>query len=294
MYSERTRPSRAACRPVSSTPRGAYGFKITGDSVDSALYNPVDEDRPTIQIIRRDLTRENYGIVSGSEKVEIPLIGGGAAIIERATGLGILEVPNDLTADELAHPYLAPIASVFADWLKYTVLHAGIVHIANKAWGVVGAREAGKSTLMAGLAIKGLPIGADDLMVIDGEEVFSGPRTLDLRPGAAEYLKEGRGLGVVGMRERWRLDLDDAAPSLPLGGFIFPSWGDEISVAPCPLTVRLDTFVNGRSVQVDPMDPREAMRLARYPAYDFVRPQDWDLFDDGTAALVGAIEATVS
>ncbi len=276
---------------MSSTARGAYGFRVTGDSVDSALYNPISEHRPAIQIVRRDLTREHYEPVAGDDLVEIPLIGGGAAIMERTTGFGILEVPDELTADELAHPYLAPIASVFADWLNHTVLHAGIVHIAGKAWGVVGAREAGKSTLMAGLAIKGLPIGADDLMVIDGIEVYSGPRTLDLRPGAAEYLKEGRGLGVVGMRERWRLDLADAAPSLPLGGFLFPSWGETISITECPLDVRLDTFVNGRSVQVNPMNPHEAMRLARYPAYNFVRPQDWNVFDDGTDALVGAIEA---
>jgi len=279
---------------MSSTARGAYGFRIIGDSVDSALYNPVPQDRPTIRIIRRDLTRDHYEMVNEDGLIEIPLIGGGAAIMERDTGVGILEVPNDLTADELAHPYLAPIASVFADWLDHTVLHAGIVHIAGEAWGVVGAREAGKSTLMAGLAIKGLPIGADDLMVIDDAAVFSGPRTLDLRPGAAEYLKEGRGLGVVGMRERWRLDLPDAEPSLPLGGFIFPSWGDTISVTECPLTDRLDTFVNGRSVQVDPMDPHEAMRLARYPAYNFVRPQDWDLFDEGTDALVEMIEAAAT
>ena len=270
--------------------RGAYGFKITGDSVDSKLYNPVEDDRPTITIEQRSLSRKTYKDLNEDGRIEIPLIGGGAAMMERGSDIGVLELPNRLTPDELAHPYLAPIASVFADWSGYTVLHAGIVHIAGLAWGVVGAREAGKSTLMAGLALAGLPIGADDLMVIDGTNVFSGPRTLDLREGAARYLKEGRGLGVVGMRERWRLDLEDAEPSVPLGGFIFPSWGDDIAITPCPLDERLDTFVNGRSVQIDPMDPREAMRLARYPALNFVRPMDWSFFDRGTSALVAKAE----
>lgn len=268
--------------------RGAYGFKITGDSVDSKLYNPVEDDRPTITIKQRSLSRETYKNVTEDGHIEIPLIGGGAAIMERGNGTGILELPNRLTPDELAHPYLAPVASVFADWLGHTVLHAGIVHIEGKAWGVVGEREAGKSTLMAGLALAGLPIGADDLMVINGSTVFSGPRTLDLREGAANYLKEGRGLGVIGMRERWRLDLEDAEPSLPLGGFIFPSWGDDITITSCPLAKRLDTFVNGRSVQIDPMDPQAAMRLARYPALNFVRPKDWSLFDRGTSELVAS------
>lgn len=275
---------------MAASARGAYGFKITGDSVDSNLYNPVEDDRPTLKIVQRSLSRETYKDLNEDGRIEIPLIGGGAAMMERGSDVGILELPHRLTPDELAHPYLAPIASVFADWLGYTVLHAGIVHIAGAAWGVVGAREAGKSTLMAGLALAGLPIGADDLMVIDGTTVFSGPRTLDLREGAALYLKEGRGLGVVGMRERWRLDLKDAKPSVPLGGFIFPSWGDDIAITLCPLDERLGTFVNGRSVQIDPMDPREAMRLARYPALNFVRPMDWSIFDRGTSALVAKAE----
>ena len=108
------------------------------------------------------------------------------------------------TPDELVHPYLGAAASVFSRWAGREVFHAGAFICGGLAWAVVGGREAGKSSLLAALAARQLPVLADDLVITDGQDAFCGPRTIDLRrpiPGSSEPVTPARGAS------RWRVSL---------------------------------------------------------------------------------------
>ena len=60
--------------------------------------------------------------------------------------------------------------------------------VGGRALGVVGTREAGKSSTLAWLAVAGTEVLCDDLLVIDGQSTFKGPRTIDsarMRPNVS-------------------------------------------------------------------------------------------------------------
>ena len=52
----------------------------------------------------------------------------------------------------LVHPVLATVGAVFAWWRGDVVFHGGAVVIGDGAWGLLGERGTGKSSLLAGLA----------------------------------------------------------------------------------------------------------------------------------------------
>ena len=99
----------------------------------------------------------------------------------------------------------------------------------DRALGVVGTREAGKSSTLAWLALAGTEVLCDDLLVIDGRSTFTGPRSIDLREDAAERLGAGEAIGVTGARERGRLRLAPAGDRRVLAGFVFLARGDGVT-----------------------------------------------------------------
>ena len=102
-------------------------------------------------------------------------------------------MPAPLSADELVHPFLAPAAALFAHWHGREGLHGGALALGGTAWGVIGDRLGGKSSLLAALAVSGTDVVCDDVLVLDGREVYPGPRTVDLREDAAAALERRRG-----------------------------------------------------------------------------------------------------
>ena len=129
----------------------------------------------------------------------------------------------------LVHPYLAPAAAVIARWLGREPFHAGAFALDGGAWGVLGEREAGKSSLLAWLSLQGRSVVCDDMLVVAGDTVFAGPRSVDLRRETAVRLGAGEELGMIGARERWRVGLPPIEPEVPLAGWVFLEWGDEVS-----------------------------------------------------------------
>src|SRR5581483_4714078 len=93
----------------------------------------------------------------------------------------------------LLHPYLGAAASVAAAWHGRESLHAGAFVHRGRAWGVLGERTAGKSSLLAVLHELGRPIVADDILVLDGLAALAAPRSVDLRREAAEARGSGGG-----------------------------------------------------------------------------------------------------
>src|SRR5262249_6109268 len=137
---------------------------------------------------------------------------------------------TSLADGDLVHPYLAPAAAVAARWAGRESFHAGAVVVDGGAWGVLGDKETGKSSTLAWLALQGHEILMDDLLVLDGDDALAGPRCIDLREEPAARLGAGEPLGFVGLRERWRLTLDQVPARVPLHGWVTLAWGDRVEV----------------------------------------------------------------
>ena len=270
--------------------RGAYGLRLVGDAPDSSLLVSVSPDAPEIRIERRAGTVEVDNVVS-TDSATVPLLGGGGLALQRLPATATITTPRPISDDELAHPYLAPIAAVHSHWLGRAAFHAGGIVVGDSVWGVIGEREAGKSTLLAAVHRIGGGIVADDLLVTEGETVFAGPRTLDLRQGAAEWLGQTRSLGVAGARERWRLDLDPVESPLRLAGWVVPSWGTRIEVIPNGGAAAAHHLAGARSVTGLRISPRAFMAAAARPTVEMVRPRDFSQLEAGAHQLLAALTA---
>lgn len=143
--------------------------------------------------------------------------------------------------------------------------------------------------MLAALDAAGVVVLADDLLVLEGDKAFSGPRTLDLRAQAASHFKSTRDLGVAGARERWRLDLGPAPPFAPLAGWIVPQWGDEMRVWREPGAAAAHHIAPARSVGGIAIAPHAFMMAAARPAVVFERPRDLDTLTPGVEALLNEL-----
>lgn len=215
----------------------------------------------------------------------ITLHDGRRLAVERARARATLHGPTP-NAEELAHPLLGAAASVIARWQRLEVFHAGSFAFQDQAVCVVGANQAGKSTLLSTIASRGHPIMADDLAFTDGHELYAGPRTLDLRTAhnAKAPLRPVRD-------ERLRMTLQPAPPRLPLGGWLLLEWAPDISLQPIAPSELLQALIDRRSLRNLPSDPQTFLALASLPAWRLRRPPDWTQLDTSTDRLLAAIGA---
>jgi hypothetical protein len=269
---------------------GAYGLRLIG--LDDPALVRAEADWPAVRIERA------VGLATGSDdavdahRARLVLRNGGEIVLERSPLSARFRVPFALGDAELLHPYLAPAAALIGWWLGRESFHGGGVVLDGSVVGVFGEREAGKSSLLAALALDER-IVSDDVLVVDPDgTAFSGPRTIDLRRGAAEHLGRGTPLGVVGTRERWRMSLDRPAPSAPLGAWVVLAWGDELEATPLRAEERLRHLASVRAVRLPPADPRLLLRLAALPAWELRRPRDLDDLRETAALLREAIRRT--
>ena len=224
----------------------------------------------------------------GPDRAELPLHGGWVTI-EREPSRVTFRLPAPPPPRELVHPYLAPAAAVAARWGGRETFHAGAVVVGGGAWAVLGDKESGKSTTLAHLALGGHDVVADDLLVVDGDQVLAGPRCIDLREGSASQLGVGEPLGVVGVRERWRMLLEPVPASLPLRGWITLAWDDEVAVDALRGPERLLALLPSRSVQLVPGAPEELVDFSSLPVLRLRRPRRWDALDDAAERLLAAL-----
>ena len=195
---------------------GAYGIRLRGLEAAEALLVPVDGDAPEYTVSSEVAGPRVFEERVGDDDARLRLRSGGEIAIDRLAGRLRFAVPHAVRPDELVHPYLAPAAAVIARWLGRESVHAGAVAVGGRALGVVGVREAGKSSTLAQLALSGITVLCDDLLVLDGRTVLAGPRSVDLREDAAQRLGSGEAIGVTGARERWRQRLGPAGPARPV------------------------------------------------------------------------------
>lgn len=220
---------------------------------------------------------------------------GGWVTVDRAARRATFVMDSPPSADALVHPHLAPVAMVEARWNHRESFHAGGFVAGEGVWGLLGVKGAGKSTLLASLAASGVPVMCDDVLVIDtGTAVamaMAGPRSIDLREGAAQQLRSGTALGVIGLRERWRLVLDPVAAELPLQGWVSLSWGETVTVEVKRGSERLRALLPHRGLRLLPTRPEKLIDLAGLPVLELSRPPDWDSHQQAIEILLDAVAA---
>jgi hypothetical protein len=205
--------------------------------------------------------------------------------VDRARQTSTFNLPRPVRDREVVHPYLASTASVTAHWQGMQSFHAGAFVIDDRVWAVLGDRGAGKSSLLAHLALEGVPILTDDVLVIREGVALAGPRCIDLRAEPASRFKVGEALGVVGRRERWRLQLDPVQPELPMAGWICLAWGGTSIDVVQPQDSLMALFAN-LSLRVDPSDPATLVDLLALPMVLARRRPDFsDLGKDAASLL---------
>ena len=211
----------------------------------------------------------------GDAEARLRLRSGGEIRIDRGAGTVLYRVPHAVRADELVHPYLAPAAAVIARWMGRESMHAGAFAEGGSALGVVGAREAGKSSTMAHLAQAGVDVLCDDMLIVDGARPLAGPRSIDLREDAARRLGAGEAIGLTGARERWRLRLEPVAEGSVLRGWAFLAWGERVEARPLGAAERLARLAGERGLRLPPLRPEALLELTSLPAWEVSRPREW-------------------
>ncbi|QTE29425.1 hypothetical protein [Pengzhenrongella sicca] len=195
-----------------------------------------------------------------------------------------------LELDMIAHPYLSPVAIAFSRWSGREVFHAGGFVSAGRAWIVLGPRTAGKSTLLAALAARGVDVLSDDVVVTDGAVVFQGPRCIDLReapPSSSRHPTHSLHLTRARQDTRLRMTLPDRADPVPVGGWLYLQWAPAVAATRIAARDLLARLAVGRIARFSPSDPATLLALAALPAWDLARPRDWSALDD-VVDLIGA------
>jgi hypothetical protein len=271
---------------------GAYGLRVEGISQRMrAFLGRAGPDWPPIRLHAGEPGTDEPDVIFTEDRARVPLPGGGEIVVQRSPLVGEVRPAVPLREEELLHPYLGYVAVIAARWLGRDCVHAGAFVVDGGAWAFVGARATGKSSMLGRLAADGYDVVCDDVVVIDEQCVFAGPRFVDLRAETAERLGRGEPIGMVGARERWRLRLDPIPPELPLRGWVFLEWGGEgriERVGPGESMMRIKQQL---SLFTTPREPAALLDLAALPAWRLRRPHSWQSMDDAVRRLVDALRS---
>lgn len=265
--------------------RGVYGLRLRGVEEADDLLGEAHGHWPEVTLAWRegDTGLEQEEVTD--TKAAIRLQTGGRIELDRERGRAVYHVPRPLSAQELVHPYLVPVAAVMAHWHGRESVHAGGFVAGGGVWGVVGERESGKSSTLARLALDGVGIVSDDLLALEGLTALPGPRAIDLREEPAARLGVGASIGLAGARERWRLRLRPVATDLELRGWIHLAWGDRVEAVPISGGERVARLFGQRAARLPSLAPEVLLDLASLPSWELRRPQRWDSLGDAADCL---------
>jgi hypothetical protein len=264
---------------------GAYGLELTGlPHADLLVPVPSSRTWPAVRVLRELSTVDERPDYADLERADMGLLDGERALLdrkERSAKFLLRSVEDD---GRVIHPLLTAAGVIFAWWQGREALHAGAFATPRGAWALLGAQGAGKSSMLARLALAGRPVLTDDLLIMDGGVALAGPRCLDLREnGLGPAGLEGMTEPVRGS-ERHRLRLGPVEPEVPLQGWILLSWGSGLELRPLSPTERLEQLSAQRNVQGIRADG--LLQLARLPAWELRRPLEWDSFEPAVHQLL--------
>jgi hypothetical protein len=258
------------------TEPGAYALRIGGLAGAEQWMQPLPAGAPTLNIeVCRSEPPSGSGrpLRVGAENVDVPLIAGARLEMRRGSDVARFFFASPPAHADLLHPYLGTAASITHAWAGREAIHGGAFLTPAGAVMMLGGREQGKSSTLAWLAAElGVEVLTDDLCVLDGESVLTGPRCIDLRePTARRYASRWESR-LVRSRERFRLTLPLAVQSAPLVGIVSLRWGHRlrrVSVSPGERLAEL-----GRQRAFGPLDadPAALLDLAALPMIAVERP----------------------
>jgi hypothetical protein len=225
----------------------------------------------------------------GPHMAEFPLRSGGRISIHDEPPTVDLCLHRPVAEECVMQPHLAAAAAALGIWSGFEALHGGAFVHSGRAWALLGDKGAGKSTTLGQLALAGCAVLADDLVIWRDGDVLVGPRCIDLRAEAAGVLGVGRPLGVVGTRERWRLDLPDAPAAVPLAGLIRLDWAEEATLRPLSVAERLTLVLASGALPIPVTPSVSAMELASSCVLSWSRPRDWDGSEDAIGVLLDCL-----
>lgn len=228
------------------------------------------------RIVRESGVTERADSAITRDCAQLAISPDGSLLIDRASRTSVFTMPYLPSDEEMVHPYIAGTAAIAARWHGWQSFHAGGFAVGGEVWGVVGDRGLGKSTLLAALAGLGAAVVSDDLLVVHEGRVLAGPRCIDLRQQSAAELGVGHHIGVVGNRERWRVQLGTVEPELPLAGWITLAWGSELMIERVTPAERFPRLLDNLTVLLDPPDPPSVLALASLPMWTLRRPRRLD------------------
>ena len=255
---------------------GAYGLAFARIAPGPCGFGPAPGDWPVVTLWTKGLASVPARSEVGTEQALIPFVETGAVLLDRPTRTATFFTANPPDEVVLVHPLSSVVAGPLSRWLGREVLHAGgFVAPDGRVWALLADRAGGKSTTLAALAFEEWLVMSDDLLVIDEQSVFRGPRCIDLRqPACAALGAEGRTDPVRG--DRRRLPLADVEAELPLAGFIFLEWGAQLELTRLGLVERMRLLASHRAGGSVSGQPEAALMLAELPAAEIRRPTGHD------------------
>ena len=167
---------------MGETGAAAYGFRIEGIDPTPTLAVRGAEHWPVLRAlvaVGPPPAVETQCVGERGACVRVP---GAMLALDRERETFTVRCESEPEQAALVHPYLWPAAAVYARWRGAETLHAGAIRLPGQlgAWVVMAAGGGGKSSLLAGLAMAGCEVVADDLVVVDGADCYAGPRCIDL------------------------------------------------------------------------------------------------------------------
>lgn len=263
----------------------AFGFRIEGLETD-ALAGATPPDWPRLRVRRRVGSAVPQVTHLSDGRADLELADDGWLSLDRDEATATYLTDRDIDADRLVHPLLSPAAALMARWLGREAFHCGAFLAAGAAWGLIGANEAGKSTILAAMALSGTPVLTDDLLVVDRAGVaYAGPRCIDLRELDVVGGDVATRVRPVRTGTRQRLALPPVHAAAPLRGWFFLDWGDVIEAMPCSARERFLRLGAQRRWPMLAADPRALLELASLPAWTLRRPRGAQHMPDVLACL---------
>jgi hypothetical protein len=258
----------------------AYGFRVTLAGIDGVLPDlpdaSPDDDDVTVDLRLATGWQREWRVED--DRVLLATRSGNVFDVAREPRHLRLSMPMRPSLEALVHPVLTVPMSIFARWRGDVTLHGGAFHHGGAAWCVLGERTAGKSSMLGILGDFGVPILADDLVVITDGDVRAGPRCVDLRPDLAAQLPAARDLGMVGTRPRLRLATPPGPARSRLAGIFLLEWGDDEAPSVTPLTMaeRLALLYRQEAIALLEFSDRgKVMDLVGLPMWRLSRRRDW-------------------
>lgn len=260
---------------------GAYGFRIVPSDPSVVLPGliPMAEDADEAHIAWAQASPPEDELEVTDDRVRVSVKHQVTLEVIRSSRSVFVALPEAPTPEAVVHPVATTPLAILARWRGDATLHAGAVLYDGGAYAVCGGQDAGKSTTLAFLAQIGLPIVADDLLVVDHGDALTGPSCVDLRHDTASRFPEACFLGTVGRRQRFRLSTPSAPSRVPLRGLFLLEWSTDAEprVSPLALQERANV-VHGfdYAAMVGLARPDALLDMLELPMWRLSRPRDWE------------------